>query len=210
MLPSAVAAWIAGSGSLLVLFLLLHLAGVSLALLQPPAFEAYATALHQSPWLLPAEGLLSAALLGHLGLTAWKLVANRQAGNRSALVSRRNDRWGAWAARSLPLSAGILLLFLAVHLVQLRWPRPPAGLELARLLEVLAQPWWALLYGAAGLAAGLHLLHGAEAAHRSLGLLNPGNGRVIRTAGRAVALLLGSGFLLVALLLNGRAVGWLA
>ena len=86
MLPSAVAAWIAGSGSLLVLFLLLHLAGVSLALLQPPAFEAYATALHQSPWLLPAEGLLSAALLGHLGLTAWKLVANRQAGNRSALV----------------------------------------------------------------------------------------------------------------------------
>ena len=111
-----------------MLFLLLHLAGVSLALLQPPAFEAYATALHQSPWLLPAEGLLSAALL----------------------------------------------------------------------------------YGAAGLAAGLHLLHGAEAAHRSLGLLNPGNGRAIRTAGRAVALLLGSGFLLVALLLNGRAVGWLA
>ena len=210
MLPSAVAAWIAGSGSLLVLFLLLHLAGVSLALLQPQAFEAYATALHQSPWLLPAEGLLSAALLGHLGLTAWKLVANRQAGNRSALVSRRADRWGGWAARSLPLSAAILLLFLAVHLVQLRWPRPPAGLELARLLEVLAQPWWALLYGAAGLAAGLHLLHGAEAAHRSLGLLNPGNGRAIRTAGRAVALLLGSGFLLVALLLNGRAVGWLA
>ncbi len=192
-----------------MVFLVVHLGGVGLAVLRPAAFEAYATALHQSTWLLPAEGLLGAALLGHRGLTAWKVVANRRAGNRAGLVSRRADRWGAWAARSLPLSAGILLLFLAVHLVQLRWPRPPAGLELARLLEVLNQPWWALLYGAAGLAAGLHLLHGVEAAHRSLGLLNRANGGAIRTAGRAVALLLGSGFLLVALLLNGRAVGWL-
>ena len=93
-----------------MLFLLLHLAGVSLALLQPQAFEAYATALHQSPWLLPAEGLLSAALLGHLGLTAWKLVAKRQAGNRSVLVSRRADRWGAWAARSLPVRPSVPVL----------------------------------------------------------------------------------------------------
>jgi succinate dehydrogenase / fumarate reductase cytochrome b subunit len=210
VLPSAVATWIAGSGALLVVFLVVHLGGVGLAVLRPAAFEAYATALHQSAWLLPAEGLLGAALLGHLGLTAWKVVANRRAGNRAGLVSRRADRWGAWAARSLPLSAGILLLFLGVHLAQLRWPRPPAGLELARLLELLGAPGWGLLYGAAGVAAGLHLFHGAEAAHRSLGLLHPSYGRAIRAGGRAVALLLGAGFLLVTLLLNGQAVGWLA
>ncbi|MCP9774637.1 succinate dehydrogenase [Cyanobium sp. WAJ14-Wanaka] len=209
MIPSAVAPWIARSGLFLVLFLLLHLAGVSLALLQPTAFEAYATSLHQSPWLLPAEGLLTAALLGHLTLTAVKVMANRRAGNRAQLVSRRPDGWGALAARSLPLSAGILLLFMAVHLWQLRWPRPPAGLELARLLEVLSTPWSLLLYGLAGLAAGFHLFHGGEAAHRSLGLLDPANAQAIRLGSRLVALLVGGGFALVPVLLSGRAAGWL-
>ena len=52
-LSSALRTASAASGLLLVLFLLLHLAGVALAPLAPVRFQAYAAALHRSAWLPP-------------------------------------------------------------------------------------------------------------------------------------------------------------
>jgi succinate dehydrogenase / fumarate reductase cytochrome b subunit len=121
---------------------------------------------------------------------------SRRPGAIEALVSR-SGRW-------LPWSGGLLLLFLAVHLAQLRWPRPPAGAELAVLQAALAHPLSLALYAAAGVAVGLHLLHGVESAHRSLGVLEPGNAGAIRGFGRGLALLLGAGFALVPLALAWR------
>ena len=201
--------WIAASGLSLVLFLLAHLLGVALAPLDPARFEAYAAALHTSPWLPAAELVLVAAALTHLALAVAKVVANRRAklgaeplpAGSAGLVSRRGDPAGALAARSAPLSGALLLAFLAVHLAQLRWLRPAAGQELAALRAALASPAALALYLAAALALGLHLLHGAEAAHRSLGLLDPANGARIRRWGRALAAGLAGGFVLVPLLL---------
>jgi succinate dehydrogenase / fumarate reductase cytochrome b subunit len=91
---------------------------------------------------------------------------------------------------------------LVVHLAQLRWHRPAAGQELPALQAVLAQPASLLLYGIAGLAVALHLIQGVEAAHRSLGLLEPSSATSIRRWGRFAALLLGGGFSLLALALR--------
>ena len=52
-----------------------------------------------------------------------------------------------------------------------------------------------------------HLLHGAEAAHRNLGLLTPANGPSLRWGGRLLASVIGGGFLLTSL---GLALGGLA
>ncbi len=192
--------WTAASGLALVLFLVLHLSGVALAPLAPEAFEAYAAALHGAAWLPAAELALLAVALSHAGLSLAKASANRRAGNTAQLVSRRGDPLAALAARSQALAGVTLLGFLVLHLLQLRWPRPAAGAELAALRAVLQQPLSLVLYAAAALALALHLLHGTEAAHRSLGLLDPQNGRRIRLAGRGLALLLGAGFAAVALL----------
>lgn len=195
--------WIAVSGLTLVLFLVLHLGGVALAPLAPQRFVAWAAALHRQPWLPVAELLLLAAGLAHPALSLARLLANRRARGPAPalLVSRRGDPLASLAARSAPLSGGLLLLFLVVHLAQLRLPRPAAGLELVRLQAALASPAALALYLAAALALGLHLVHGVEAAHRGLGLLDPGNGGRIRRWGRALALLLAAGFGLVPLLL---------
>ncbi|MFM7646567.1 MAG: succinate dehydrogenase, partial [Cyanobium sp.] len=66
---------------------------------------------------------------------------------------------------------------------------------------VLASPWSLALYLAAPLVLALHLFHGGEAAHRSLGLLQPANASAIRAAARLLALLVGGGFLAVTLAL---------
>jgi succinate dehydrogenase / fumarate reductase cytochrome b subunit len=137
---------------------------------------------------------------------AAKAWANATAAPR-VQAGRRSRRGGglealaALAARTSPWSGALLLLFLVVHLAQLRWVRPPAGGELAAVRGVLAQPQGWALYGAAGLALALHLFQGVESAHRSLGLLVGANAGLLRWLGRLVAVLLGGGFCLVSLVL---------
>jgi len=192
----------AAAGLLLVLFLVAHLGALSLAPLAPERFERWAAELHGAPWLPPLELGLAALVLLHPLLALGRLLAGAAAvGSVQPLRrSRRQDMpLASFAARSQGWSGAVLLLFLVVHLAQLRWHRPGAGQELPALQAVLAQPASLLLYGLAGLALALHLLQGVEAAHRSLGLLEPPNAQRIRRWGRLAAGLLGSGFALVAL-----------
>ena len=161
------------SGLLLVLFLVVHLAGLLPALITPVQFELYATALHHQPWLPWLEGSLAATAVVHLMFTVAKTLRNRRAGNTSVLRSRRGRPLEALASRSKVAAGLISLGFLALHLQQLRWPRPADGLERELLQQVLRQPLSLAVYAAGSLAIGLHLLHGTEAAHRNLGLLTP-------------------------------------
>jgi succinate dehydrogenase / fumarate reductase cytochrome b subunit len=192
----------AAAGLLLVLFLVAHLGALSLAPLAPERFERWATELHGAPWLPPLELGLAALLLLHPVLALWRLLTGAAAVGavRPQRRSRRQDMpLASFAARSQGWSGSVLLLFLVVHLAQLRWHRPGEGQELPALQAVLAQPASLLLYGLAGLAVALHLTQGVEAAHRSLGLLEPSSAERIRRWGRFAALLLGGGFSLLAL-----------
>lgn len=197
---------LAATGLLLVLFLAAHLGGVAVALVDPGMFEAWSTTLH-TWWPLPLlEVVLVVLFLLHPLKAAAKALANATAAPR-VQAGRRSRRGGglealaALAARTSPWSGGLLLLFLVVHLAQLRWVRPPAGGELAAVRGVLAQPQGLALYGAAGLALVLHLFQGVESAHRSLGLLDGANASLLRWLGRLVAVLVGGGFCLVSLAL---------
>ncbi len=201
---------LAATGLLLVLFLAVHLGGVVLALVDPGVFEAWSTTLH-TWWPLPLlEAALVVLFLLHPLKAAAKALANATAAPR-VQAGRRSRRGGglealaALAARTSPWSGGLLLLFLVVHLAQLRWVRPPAGGELTAVRGVLAQPQGVALYGAAGLALALHLFRGVESAHRSLGLLDGANAVLLRWLGRLVAVLLGGGFCLVSLALAWEA-----
>jgi succinate dehydrogenase / fumarate reductase cytochrome b subunit len=194
------------TGLLLVFFLLAHLSGVGIALPAPGLFEAWSTALHHTIWLPAAELALLGVAVIHAISSLSKYLHNRRAGNTARLRSRRPDPLGplaALAARSQALAGLVLLVFLCVHLVQLRLHRPPDGAELVALQTVLAQPLNLLLYVLAALALALHLFHGGEAAHRSLGLLDPTNAGRIRLTARVLALVLGGGFTVAAL-----GIGW--
>ena len=203
-LTSALRTSSAASGLLLVFFLLLHLAGVALAPLAPQRFEDYAAALHRSSWLPAGELALLVVAVAHMSLSLLRAALNRAAGNTANLRSRRTGplaHLAALAARSQSAGGVLLLGFLVVHLAQLRWPRPEAGTELAELAAALASPWSLALYLAAALALALHLFQGGEAAHRSLGLLQPDNASAIRAIARLLAVLIGGGFVVVTLAL---------
>ncbi len=188
------------SGLLLILFLGVHLLGVSQLLVDPAGFERSASALHGNRWLPPLELGLALVALSHLALTLRRAVLNRQARGPvgyGQLRSRRQAPLASLASRSAPWSGAVLLLFLAVHLAQLRLQRPPPGLEAELLRSALSAQWALALYVLAGVALGLHLLHGAESAFRSLGVLDSGNAALIRGAGRLLAAVVGGGFALL-------------
>ena len=185
---------LAGSGLVLMAFLVAHLIGVAIAPVAPLQFERYASALHQSWWLPLLEGLLLAAASVHASLSLNKALNNWKAGNHAQLISRRGDLLGSWSARLQPIGGLTLLLFIAVHLKQLRLPRPAPGFELVHLSASLQSPLTLVLYGLACLALSLHIAQGGESAQRSLGLLTPQNAEAIRQSARAAGLLLGLGF----------------
>jgi|TARA_B100001564_G_C20596805_1_gene650641 succinate dehydrogenase / fumarate reductase cytochrome b subunit len=141
-------------------------------------------------------GLALTSLL-HISLSIHKGLRNRQAGNTADLISRRAEPLAAWASRSKTLAGVITLGFIGLHLQQLRFPRPMDGHEREALVHVLQQPFSLAVYCLGALAIGLHLVHGAEAAHRSLGWLDPSNKSSIRLGGRMLAALVSGGFLLI-------------
>ena len=127
MPPADIRTGTAVSGLLLVLFIVVHLLGLIPALVAPDQFEAYATALHASPWLPLVEISLVLMALVHIGLSLSKAIANRQAGNSAQLSSRRQAPLAALASRSTVAAGLLTLVFLAVHLGQLAGPVPPAA-----------------------------------------------------------------------------------
>ncbi len=188
---------------LLVLFLVVHLLGLILAILAPTLFEIYATTLHSSPWLGSFEIGLAVICLTHIFLTLTKTIQNSQTGNTAHLVSRRKGFFAIWAARSQPVGGTFLLLFLFMHLKELRFPRPPSGAEITTLNLVLKSPITIFIYIFAAFSLFLHMFHGLESSQRSLGLLTSENSLFIRTLGRRIAFILSSGFILATLLFGG-------
>ena len=187
------------SGLLLVVFVIVHLLGLIPALMLPEAFESYAAMLHNSRWTPVIEiGVVISALV-HITTTILKYLNNQSAGNHASLTSRRAAPIAAFASRTKAFAGIILLGFLIIHISQLRFTRPSDGFELAALQQILTQPLYLVIYISGSLAIALHLLHGAEAAHRSLGWLHPGNSKVLHQVGRVLASLIGGGFILISL-----------
>ena len=190
------------SGVLLIIFLILHLASLTLIFVDADFFEKYSDWLHSSHLFHYFEiSLLSVSTI-HIFLTLRKIILNRKLGNNIRLISKRNDFLGSISARLQPICGLIILFFIIIHLSQLRFPHPISGKEIYTIKETLEKPMVYLLYILSGLALSLHLYHGGESSFRSLGLLNKKNKILIRFITRRFGIILGLGFSIIAAFLS--------
>lgn len=165
------------SGLALVGFLIMHLAGNLSLFVGSESVNHYAELLHvKIPFFLAVEFSLLGIFLVHMIFVMSAVLRNRAARQQRYAVgaSKRGGGPSALASRMMALTGITLIVFIVVHVAQLRlrlFGPSEAEQEIGFLLiDTLSQPGWAAMYIAGSLLAGWHVFHGFQSAFRSVGL----------------------------------------
>jgi succinate dehydrogenase / fumarate reductase cytochrome b subunit len=195
------------TGLLFFGFLVTHLAGNLLILIDPAGFNAYSHKLVSNPLLPLAEIGLLAIFVIH----AFKAIANVIRNQQARPVKYQQKKWAGGTSRKSVASSSMIvtgltiLLFVIIHLKHFKWgteyvEAATGHRDLARLvLETFVQPVWVAWYVAVMVLIGLHLRHGLGSAFQSLGLEHPRYNAWARATGIALAVIIAGGFILIPL-----------
>jgi succinate dehydrogenase / fumarate reductase, cytochrome b subunit len=110
----------------------------------------------------------------------------------------------SFASSTMIVSGLWLLIFVVIHVRAFRYgteyPWPAGGRDLYRLeMENFANPFTVGFYVLSMFVVGSHLWHGISSSIQSLGLDNPRWTPRVRAAGKAIAVLIAGGFVVIAL-----------
>lgn len=202
----------AGSGSVLVLFVVGHLVGNLQFFLPPAALNRYGHLLQSNLELLWLVRLTLLAVVFLHVVMAIRLWANNRAARPVAYASPATAYGAPLSSRTMLLSGLVIAAFLGFHLLhytvrveslngtpvafhQLR--EPGTGYHDVFAMMVAGFQVWpvALFYGVGVGLLSFHLSHGVAALFQSLGGRNPVYAPVIRKAAHGLAAFLLLGYL---------------
>jgi len=182
------------SGLVMVAFLFGHWAGNTVLLQGEASFLEYYAWLQSHPLLHYAVWIIIAtALLFHLAVGPSHWLKNRHA--RPIAYKKKQHQATTWAARSMMVSGTVLLLFLIVHIAQVRgWlnfaDNQSQVINLYQNLRAGFTLWPILaIYLLGQLALAFHLYHGLWSQFQTLGIHHPQYNHLRRP----LAILLGIG-----------------
>jgi succinate dehydrogenase / fumarate reductase, cytochrome b subunit len=194
------------TGVALVGYLLIHIAGNMMVFFGPAAFNNYAYTLEGNPLLPIIELGLLLVFLIHIFKTVRMFLANqalRPVRYAQKKYAGRPSR-KTFASSTMIVSGLWLLAFLIVHVktfrfgVEQEWPAGGRDLYLLEM-QAFTNPLIVGFYVISMVVVGSHLWHGVSSAFQSLGLDRPAWTRVILPAGKTIAVLIASGFIIIAL-----------
>jgi len=189
----------AASGLLLSLFLLAHMLGNFTSFLGRDAFNAYAARLHSYGLLIALfEMLLLAVLLVHVAAAIVLYLQNLASRPTRYAVNMKRGR--SLAARLMPYTGLLTLVFLVIHLVNFHFARG-AQPEAEMVRRVLRQPGFALFYMLSVAGVALHVSHGLWSMFQSLGCNHPKYNALLEKGAIVLSLVIGAVFFLIPLLI---------
>jgi succinate dehydrogenase / fumarate reductase cytochrome b subunit len=169
---------VAISGVFLVGFLFAHLSGNLLVFKGPDALNNYAHFLHSlGPVLWIMRIGLVAAFLTHMGMGLAVTIQNRSARGTKYLVYKDHTDKKSFAAKTMPITGMIILLYLIIHLMDFTYNTfarssildgLDAGLY-GIVVNSFSNPIHALGYVIAMFAMGLHLSHAIQSVCQTFG-----------------------------------------
>lgn len=197
----------ATTGSVMLLFLVVHMAGNLKIFFGPTDFDAYAhwlrtigePALHYSWYLWIQRVVLVACLVAHVVSAAQ--LSKRDLRARPQRYEHRQRPRASFATSTMRYGGVIILLFVVWHILDLTCgvlnPHYEAGHPYENVVADF-QVWWiSLIYIVAMAALCLHIYHGFWSAAQTLGANNAGRDRVLKTIATVLALVISVGFLSV-------------
>src|SRR5262245_48676182 len=194
------------TGLLLFLYLILHIAGNLLVFFGRDFFNNYSHALVSNPLVVPVEIGLLLVFLIHLFRAIGMTLQNRAA---RPVPYRVKKLAGGTSQKSLASSTMIatglaLLVFVPIHVKMFKYGTEylygePAIRDLYRLeVENFSSPLAVGFYVLAMIVVGFHLWHGVPSSFQSLGLAGPRFTPAVRKLGKAFAVLIAGGFIVIA------------
>ncbi len=202
------------TGLFLLLYLLIHIAGNTLVVFGPDVFNGFHATMTGNPLLPVIEIVLLLAFLVHIYKTVRMYLQNRRARPVPYQVKKPAGPPSrkTLASSTMILSGLWLVAFLVVHVRAFRFPphyeTADGHLDLYRVeLENLSHPLMVGFYVISMLLVGSHLWHGASSAFQSVGFDHPRWTPRLIAAGRAFAVLVAGGFIVLTVwahLMGGR------
>lgn len=178
----------------LIGFVVFHLLGNLNLFKGEQAFNDYGRSLEALPGSQFGELGIAALFLLHIGLT---LSLARENAAARPVDYDQNKSPTRFASAWMVVSGGIVLLFLAVHLVGIRFGDRGEHLnDLYKLtMEQLTTPWKAGLYVAGVSLLFFHLSHGIQAVFRTLGVSSAEHLDRLGPIAKGISLILALGFI---------------
>ncbi len=188
----------AGSGLILVGFLISHMASNVLVFVDPAKLDAYAEWLHGFGGLLwVARGGLLFFLLVHI-LAAYQLTQIARAA-RPTGYHAVDYRVSTYAARTMRWGGVLIAVFLVYHILHFTTgtlhPDFHPGEVGRNVIEGMQVTWTAAFYAITMVSIGAHFWHGIWSVFQTLGLNHPAWNSTRVTVATALTLLVAGGFL---------------
>ncbi len=186
----------AGSGCILFLFVLGHLAGNLQIYESPDKINNYSRFLHSMPALLWGARI---TLLAMVALHIWSSIqlALRNFDARPAGYVKKQAAGSSYASRTMYWSGPIVLAFVIYHLLDFTFgtvnPNFQDGNVYANVVASFQLPQVSAFYIFAMLLLCMHLYHGLWSMFQSLGFYHPRYTKALRRGAAAIALLIAAG-----------------
>ncbi len=198
---------IATSGLVMfILFLIPHMGGNILFLFGPDIFNSYAMHLHQMmPVVIGLRVLMLASITIHMAMTIKMSISNVQA--RGTRLSQKPSKERSLAARLMPLSGGMIFLFIVKHLLD--FTISPPAVQMIEIDGYMAKdvygmvytqfqdPVQVIIYLLFMVAVGFHLSHALQSAVQTFGWYVPRKHSKIKLISMWVAIGMASTFAII-------------
>ncbi|MEI6891746.1 MAG: succinate dehydrogenase cytochrome b subunit [Pontiella sp.] len=196
---------LATSGLIMFLmFLIPHMGGNILFLFGQDLFNSYAHHLHQLvPIVIGIEVLMLASITVHMVMGVRVVLANKKAAAKRH--SQKSTVKRSLAARLMPVSGGMIIIFIIKHLVDFTLTTKDKidlhGVSsydvYGMVLEKFQDPVHVVFYVLFMIAVGFHLSHALQSALQTYGLYVPREGSKIKMVSMWIAIVMASTFAII-------------
>ena len=192
------------SGLFLIIFLITHLVINSLTLSSSKdLFNEAAHFMATNPIIYAMQYVLALGFIIHIGMGIKLTIQNKRARSQEYVYNKMSKNTGL-SSRSMIVSGGLVIVFLALHLrdyfYQMKFVGLPEGTtDYDLVVNLFTNPYYTAVYVIAFIVLGIHLNHGFKSAFQSMGANHKKYNPLIKIVSTAYSIVIALGFSAIAI-----------
>ena len=192
------------SGLFLIIFLITHLVINSLTLASSKdLFNDAAHFMATNPIIYAMQYVLALGFIIHIGMGVKLTIQNKRARSQEYVYNKMSKNTDL-SSRSMIVSGGLVIVFLALHLrdyfYQMKFVGLPEGTtDYDLVVNLFTNPYYTAVYVIAFIVLGVHLNHGFKSAFQSMGANHKKYNPLIKTVSTVYSIVIALGFSTIAI-----------